>query len=102
MLNVLTLNKKIQGVSNARNTGIRVGKGKIVAFLDSDDIWLPSKLEKQIEALKKNNSKICFTNVIFKSGNSEIIANSDNIIDSCCSIEGLELVLKKNYMCKPC
>jgi len=44
-----------QGLSAARNTGIRNSKGEYIAILDSDDIWLPSKLEKQIKLFEANS-----------------------------------------------
>jgi glycosyltransferase involved in cell wall biosynthesis len=41
-------NEKNRGVSHARNTGVRAASAPWIAFLDSDDEWLPTKLEKQI------------------------------------------------------
>jgi glycosyltransferase involved in cell wall biosynthesis len=37
--------------SAARNTGLASAKGELIAFLDDDDIWLPDKLQKQVECL---------------------------------------------------
>lgn len=45
--------KKNQGAPAARNFGINQANGEWIAFQDSDDVWLPDKLEKQIEIIKK-------------------------------------------------
>jgi glycosyltransferase involved in cell wall biosynthesis len=49
------------GAQQARNTGITEAKEDWIAFLDSDDEWLPNKLQKQVDALKKSNGLICCT-----------------------------------------
>jgi len=49
------------GAAMARNKAIEVAQGRYIAFLDSDDIWLPEKLEKQIQFMKQNNYAFTFT-----------------------------------------
>lgn len=44
-----------QGVANARNIVLQNAVGRYIAFLDSDDMWVPEKLEKQLKFMKVNN-----------------------------------------------
>ena len=49
------------GAAVARNKAIESARGQYIAFLDSDDLWVPSKLEKQICFMKKNGYALTFT-----------------------------------------
>lgn len=63
---VLYVSEKKVGVSTARNTGISLAKGDWIALLDSDDAWLPNKLEKQIAVYFENaNARLIHTNEIW-------------------------------------
>jgi teichuronic acid biosynthesis glycosyltransferase TuaG len=49
------------GPSFARDTSIQAGRGRFVAFLDSDDLWLPTKLERQIRFMRDKHAAVSFT-----------------------------------------
>ena len=48
-------NDKNSGAAITRNNALKVARGKWIAFLDSDDLWLPEKLEKQVAFMVENN-----------------------------------------------
>lgn len=59
---IKVLRQENQGVSAARNAGIKVARSRWIALLDSDDVWLPQKCAKQMEALWQNPGfQICHT-----------------------------------------
>ncbi len=49
------------GAGVARNNSIEKANGRYIAFLDSDDLWLPRKLEKQIEYMEKNGYALTYS-----------------------------------------
>jgi glycosyltransferase involved in cell wall biosynthesis len=61
------IDKKNGGVSSARNSGLRIAEGSLIAFLDSDDEWLFNKLEKQLSFFKKETSYSLVGGLIYKS-----------------------------------
>lgn len=64
-------NEKNSGAAVSRNRALREAKGKWIAFLDSDDLWIEDKLEKQIKFMSENNYHFSYTNYeeIDESGN---------------------------------
>jgi glycosyltransferase involved in cell wall biosynthesis len=55
-------NSTNKGSAFSRNIAIQKAKGKWIAFLDSDDLWHPEKLEKQIEFMTRNDIHFSYTN----------------------------------------
>ena len=68
------------GVAAARNYAIELAEGTFIAFLDSDDLWLPTKLVKQIEAMEMENILLSYGSYILidENGNSRGIFKAKN------------------------
>jgi teichuronic acid biosynthesis glycosyltransferase TuaG len=58
---VLIENETNLGGAASRNKALSVARGRYIAFLDSDDIWYPSKLETQLKYMQKYEVSFCFT-----------------------------------------
>ncbi len=76
------LHQKKEGPGAARNAGIRAAKGDVLAFLDSDDEWLPDKTERQVKLLQATESAgvkccVCNARMVFSSETMTSFASAD-------------------------
>lgn len=62
-----------KGGNYARNVGIKHAKGEYIAFQDSDDAWLPQKIEKQLNILKNTDADVVFSSLISRDGDLESV-----------------------------
>jgi len=77
-IRIINLNINKGGPAYPRNEGLKSAKGKYVAFLDSDDVWLPEKLEKQLSILSGGQYDVVHTLAYGIDSNSSRISIPDN------------------------
>lgn len=70
---VVYISQTNAGQGKARNTGIKVARGDLIAFLDQDDLWIETKLERQIEVWKETRADVVFS--------GSFVFRDDNITD---------------------
>lgn len=57
-INIIYLEQENHGVSYSRNRGIKKATADWIALLDSDDVWLPNKLERQMQCIEKHENMV--------------------------------------------
>lgn len=99
-----------KGANAARNLGIEKSKGEFIAFQDSDDEWLPDKLEKQIRYMEEKHFDVCYCPFYLYSSNEEQIFPRDyqdkqkyeqeliKILRCCNVISTQTLVIRRNII----
>lgn len=86
--------KENGGAALARNRAIEEARGRWIAFLDSDDLWAPNKLEKQISYMQENDISFSYTDY-------EVIDESNKIISTFkprLSVCNYKDILKHNHI----
>ena len=100
----LYINRKNLGVGRSRNKGIKLSKGKLIAFLDSDDLWVRNKLQKQIFFMKKNSIDISHTSYHIINSKNKIIGSrkakdmSHELLLQSCDIGLSTVILNKKLI----
>ena len=80
-----------QGVNAARNLGIKNATGTYIALCDSDDVWLPEKIELQVNFLESNGEfGLVYSGICVVSENLQFIRNQDAKFAGDCSMEFLK------------
>jgi glycosyltransferase involved in cell wall biosynthesis len=96
------LNPK-KGANNARNYGIINAKGKYIAFLDDDDVWIESKIEKQVAVFEELEDKygVVYCQFAKVKDNGKIKKKHPSSFSSIKNGDILNRLLKRNFIGTP-
>ena len=71
----LIILKENGGAAKARNAGTASAKGRFISFLDADDLWMKSKLKKQVLFALKNNAAFVYSSYCFADNKGKAVAD---------------------------
>ena len=89
------LKEKNEGSGPTRNKAINLAKNKYIAFLDSDDIWIPEKLSLHVEFMENNKCAFSHTSYGFIDQNGDTIKKTFHVSNYPISYKDL---LKNSYI----
>jgi teichuronic acid biosynthesis glycosyltransferase TuaG len=103
------LKKENEGTATALNLGISIASGDYIAWLSSDDYFLPEKISHQIAFMQKNRIQASFTNYDYVDKNNNVLiswtcprfSNIKEVYEAflrCNPVNGCSIVMKKNIM----
>lgn len=89
------MNRYKKGAAGARNTCLDVAEGRYIAFLDADDLWLPSKLSLQIDLMVRNDYSFVYSYY-------EVMSEDGVFVSNCMTPSSVNSSLMKLYNFIPC
>lgn len=97
--------KQNSGPAAARNLGIKKSRGEYIAFLDSDDEFIPTKIEKQLAMMVKHNLNISYTSYTRRDSEQDVVLRDPGLtgivvprIISNCTIATPTVVVKRSIL----
>ncbi|CQB50486.1 glycosyltransferase family 2 protein [Vibrio cholerae] len=95
-ITVISCSSNSGGPAKPRNLGIEAANGKYVAFLDSDDVWYPDKLEKQVDIMNKSTCDFVGSRMTAVDDAGNVITSKLSILNAlfgakvkCCTLSNL-------------
>jgi len=94
--NIIYVHQKNKGLGSARNYGIKTATGRWIAFLDSDDLWKPNKLEVQINASQRIDTDIIFSSGYYLNEKTQVLSPYNSWIGIFSGQELYPMLLRHN------